>query len=193
MTHKLVSLKSRSLLGLFLVIAAALPAAAQDRPFYVDANVGQTSVDDIEGFPINESTTAFRLGTGYRVLPWLGVAAAFVDLGKIESMVDIGAAMPQRIESSADGFEVTVVGRAPLGDRFTLTAHAGVLWWAGNSSFGSLTSSDSGNDATWGVGAEYAMGPTFTVTAAWRRFMIDNVDADTVWLGLMVRFGDTRR
>jgi hypothetical protein len=178
-------------IALPLVLAAiAVPATAQDRPFHVEVNLGRTTIDDIDGISIDESATAFRLGTGYRFLPWLGIAGAFVDLGTIESTVDVGAGTPQPIEASADGFELALTGQLPLTETFALTAQAGVLWWTGDSSVGGISSSDSGNDSTWGVGAEYAFGPTFTVTANWRRYKIDNVDADTIWLGMMLRFGD---
>jgi len=177
-------------LALTVLAAAAAPAAAQDRPFFVGADLGRVSIDDVEGIPLNESTTAFRLGTGYRLLPWLGVEGAYVDLGTIESTVDIGTGTPQAIAASADGFEVTLTGRVPLGDAFALTAHAGMLWWTGDTSIGSTVSSDSGNDSTWGIGAEYAFGPAIVATAGWRRYTIDNVDADALWLGVMLRFGD---
>ena len=72
----------------------------------------------------------------------------------------------------------------------TLTAQAGVLWWTGDTSIAGDASSNSGNDRTWGVGAEYAFGPTFAGTAGWRSYSVDNVDADAIWLGMMIRFGD---
>lgn len=177
-------------LVLIALVAVAVPAAAQDRPFHVEANVGRTSIDDIDGFPISESAAAFRLGTGYNFLEWIGVAGAFVELGTIESTVDIGSGSPVPIKASADGFEVMLTGHIPLTDAFALTAQAGVLWWTGDSSVGGTNSSDSGNDSTWGLGAEYAIGPKFAVTAGWRRYTVDNVDADATWLGVMLRFGD---
>lgn len=177
-------------LVLIVLVAVPMPAAAQDRPFHVEVSAGRASIDDIDGFPLSESATAFRLGTGYNFLDWLGIAGAFVDLGTIESTVDIGSGSPVPIKASADGFEVTVTGHVPLTDAFALTAHAGVLWWTGDSSVSGTRSSDSGNDPTWGVGAEYAFGPKFAVTAGWRRYTVDNVDADATWLGVMMRFGD---
>ena len=176
----------------FVLAAAAAPVAAQDRPFFVEANIGNVSVDDIDGIPLSESSTAFRLGTGYDFFDWLRIGGAYVDLGSIESTVDIGAGSPVPVEASATGFEVTLTGRVPLGDAFALTADAGVLWWTGESSVDGIGSDESGNDFTWGVGAEYAFGPAFVVTADWRRYTVDNVDADAIWLGAMLRFGDAQ-
>jgi hypothetical protein len=179
-------------LALIVLLAVASPAAAQDRPFHVEANLGRASVDDIDGIPLSESSTAFRLGTGYTFRNWIGIAGAFVDLGTIESTVDIGSGSPALVKASANGFELTLTGRVPLTDAFALTADAGVLWWTGDSSVDGTSSSDSGNDFTWGVGAEYALGPVFAVTADWRRYTVDNVDADAIWLGAMLRFGDAQ-
>jgi opacity protein-like surface antigen len=173
-----------------ILAAAAAPAAAQDRPFYVEPNIGRTSIDDLGGARINESATAYRLGTGYRFLPWLGAAGAFVNLGTVNSSVDVGSGTPLAVEASADGFEVVLTGQLPLTDALALTAQAGFLWWKGDTSIDGLASSDSGNDFTWGVGAEYAFTPTLAATTSWRRYSIDNVDADTIWLGILVRFGD---
>lgn len=178
------------LLALIALSMAAVPAAAQGRPFHVEANVGIASIDDLEGLAIDESATAFRLGTGYRFLPWLGVSGAFVNLGSIGTTVDVGIGGPQTVEASADGFEVTLTGHVPLTDSLSLTAHAGMLWWTGDTNVAGVRDSDSGNDSTWGVGAEYAFGPTFAVTAGWRRYAVDSIDADAAWLGMMIRFGD---
>ena len=177
-------------LALVALVAAAAPAMAEDRPFHVEAEVGRMSVDDVDNAPLHDSTTAFRLGTGYRFLPWFGVTGAYVDLGTLESTVDIGAAPAVPVKASADGFELILTGRVPLTDALALTAHAGVLWWTGDTNVGGIASSDNGNDSTWGFGAEYAFGPRLTVTGDWRRYKVDNVDADAAWLGLMLRFGD---
>ena len=184
------SANRNALVPLVFTVLASTQAMADDRPFHVEADVGRVSVDDFEGIPLNESTTAFRLGTGYHFLRWLGVAGAYVDLGTIETSVDTGAGPAVPLEASADGFEVTLVGRVPLTEALALTAQAGILWWTGDTSIGGTVSSDNGNDSTWGIGAEYAFDPRFTVTGGWRRYSIDNVDADAAWLGLMIRFGD---
>jgi hypothetical protein len=175
------------------IVIAASPVQAQDRPFHVEANVGRTAVDDIDGIRLDESATAFRLGTGYRFLPWLGVSGGYVDVGTIEASVDLGGGTPEPVKATADGFETALTGHVPLTDRFALTAHAGILWWNGDTTVSGLTSSDSGSDSTWGVGAEYSLNATFNITAGWRRYTIDNVDADVTWLGLQVRFGDATR
>jgi hypothetical protein len=166
-------------------------ARAEDRPFHVEANVGRSSVDDIDGLSIDDAATAFRLETGYRFFDWLGVAGAFVDLGTIESSVEITPGALAPVKASADGFEVTVVGRAELTEKWAIAAHAGMLWWTGDASINGVVNSDSGNDSTWGIGAEYELKQAIVLTAGRRRYVVDDIDVDAAYLGVMVRFGDT--
>jgi Outer membrane protein beta-barrel domain len=186
--------RQRVILPLFMIAlaTAAVPAAAQDRRFHVEADLGRVSVNDIDGVPIDDSTMAFRLGTGYRLLDWLGVSGAYVDLGTIESSVDTGTGAPLSVEASASGFELTLSGHIPLTDALALTADTGVLWWTGDTNVGGTSSHDNGNDFTWGVGAEYAFGPSLALSAGWRRYKVEEVDADSIWLGMVLRFGDAR-
>lgn len=165
--------------------------AAQDRPFHVEANLGQASVDDVDGLPIDDADTAYRLATGYAFLDWFGITGGFVDLGTVEASIDIsGPGTPLPIEASADGFEVTLSGRLTLTDALAVTVNAGIFWWTSDTRIAGAADSDSGNDSTWGLGAEYALRPDLAVTAGWRRYTVDDVDADAAWLGLMVRFGE---
>ena len=196
MSRKSIVRQASFLLALGALSVATAPAAAQEPSFHVEANVGTVNVDSInaEGLEIDESTTAFRLGTGYRFLPWIGVSGAFVDLGSIDTTVDIGVGAPQleTVEASADGFEVTLTGYIPITDSLSAIVHGGVLWWTADTVFADINDSANGNDFTWGVGMEYSFKPTFAVTAGWRSYKLDDVDTDAVWLGMMIRFGDAR-
>lgn len=182
-----------SICRISLAATAALmlvsPVAAYDQPFHVEGNLGQAHVDDIDGFPINDASTAFRLATGYSFQDWLGVAGAFVDLGTVDGTVD-GPGAPVPIEASADGFEVTLFARFPLTETVAVAANAGVLWWTSDSRIAGVADDDSGNDSTWGLSAEYALRPTIAITAGWRRYTVDDVDADVGYMGVRVRFGD---
>jgi hypothetical protein len=131
------------------------------------------------------------LGTGYRFSRWFGVAGAYVNIGTIESTIAVAPGFLVPLEASADGFEVALTGHVPVSESFSLTAEFGMLWWTGDTSIDGAKSLENGNDTTFGIGAEYALGPTFTITANWRRYTIDDVDADTAWLGVRVNFGDS--
>jgi len=166
----------------------AAPAVASSLPFHVGASVGRTEIGDIDGFPIHDSATAFRLATGYRIIDWFGVDAAYVRLGSVQTTVESPA--PLRLEASADGFEVIAVARALLTEKLAVAAQGGIFWWNSEARAADLTSNTSGNDMTWGAGLEYAVRPAISITARWTRHVVDDVDADTIWLGVMMHFGD---
>lgn len=174
------------------LVSNAPPAIAVEDPFHVEADVGRVTVDDIGDARIDESSTYFRLATGYLFLPWLGISGAFVDLGTIDSRVAIGGGTAIPVKASANGFELAVNGRIALSDTLSLRADAGVLRWKGDTRIGGVAEHESGSDSAWGLGVEYAFASRFMLTGGWRRYRIDDVDADTTWVGLKVRFGDTQ-
>ncbi len=166
------------------------PANADDRPFHIAANVGQSSLDDVDGVRIDDSATAFRLDTGYRFSNWFGIDAAYVNLGTLDANVEIQPGTSSLFEASVDGFELGLVGRIPLGDKFAVFGRIGNYWWSGDATIGGVTSSESGNDVSYGIGAEFVINPSIVLTADWRRYSLDDVDLDSAMLGLVVRFGD---
>ena len=175
------------LLAAFTFVA---PANAGDRPFHIAANVGQSSLDDVDGVRIDDSTTAFRLDTGYRFSDWFGIDAAYVNMGTLDANVEIQPGTTSLFEASVDGFELGLVGRIPLGDKFAVFGRIGNYWWSGDATIGGVTSSESGNDVSYGIGAEFAINPSLVLTADWRRYSLDDVDLDAAMLGLVVRFGE---
>ena len=175
------------LLATFTFVA---PANAGDRPFHVAANVGQSSIDDADGIRIDDSATAFRLDTGYRFSNWFGFDAAYVNMGTLDANVEVQPGTTSSFEASADGFELGLVGRIPLGDKFAVFGRIGNYWWSGDVTIDGVESSESSSDVSYGIGAEFAIRPSFVLTADWRRYTLDDVDLDAAMLGLVVRFGE---
>ena len=89
------------------------PANAGDRPFHIAANIGQSSIDDVDSIRIDDSATAYRFDTGYRFSDWFGIDAAYVNLGTLDANVEILPGTSSSFEASADGFELGLVGRIP--------------------------------------------------------------------------------
>ena len=187
-----MTLINTRLFPILLLATASLvsPANADDRPFHVGASVGQSSVDDIDGVGVDDSATAFRLDTGYRLSSWFGIDAAYVNVGTLEADVVVSLGVTSAFEASADGFELGVFGRIPLGEKFALTGRVGNYWWSGDVSIDGMESSESGSDIAYGVGAEFAFNPSFALTADWRRYSLDDADIDFAMLGLVLRFGE---
>ncbi len=176
---------------LLATVTFASPANADDRPFHIAANIGQSSIDDIDGVGIDDSTTAFRLDTGYRFSDWFGIDAAYVNMGTLEADVTILPGTSSSFEASADGFELGLVGRIPLGDKLAVIGRIGNYWWSGDVSIDGLETSESGNDVAYGIGGEFTFTPSFGLTVDWRRYSLDDTDIDVAMLGLVIRFGDS--
>ncbi len=174
-----------SLLLVSYMIAAPVRA---DRPFNVQVDVGRSNVSD-SSVPLDEDATGFRLTAGYQIVPWLAVDLGYVDFGMFESNLIDPNGPPIPLEGSADGLELGLVGRVPLGDKFALTGRAGMLWWNSDVVVGGVPQSDSGNDFAYGLGVEMALNQRFVVTGAWQKFDIADTDVDLFSLGLRLRFG----
>jgi outer membrane autotransporter protein len=122
-----------------LVLAAAAPAHAQ---FYAGASVGRSDVSidrnaladaflDL-GFSgasttSSDTDTAYRAYAGYLFLPYLGVEAAYVDLGSFRFRTDVDPTGSLSGKPGIKGGELSLVGRLPIGERFAVYGRAGVF------------------------------------------------------------------
>jgi OOP family OmpA-OmpF porin len=170
------------------IVAPAVQAA--DSNFYAAIDIGRSSVDD-NSVPIDEDATGFRLAAGYQFIPWLAVDLGYVDFGTFEATFDDPFGPPITAKASADGLELGLIGRVPLGDKFAITARAGMYWWDSKVVAGGMTEHDSDNDFTYGLGVELALNQTFVLTGAWQNYKSSGVDIDLLTLGLQLRFGGT--
>jgi OOP family OmpA-OmpF porin len=177
--------------ALALVLAGASLAVTKAHcgEFYGQADLGRTTIDesiDADGFifGLDESATAYRLALGYEWSPWFSVEAGYNDLGKVDA--DLGFA---GVEAEADGFELGLVLRWPVGERFSLNARAGYLWWDAVTRVAAVRADDSGEDAFAGIGAEFHASERLAITLGWNRYRLDDLDADQATVGLRIRFG----
>ena len=157
---------------LFICLAGsimAMPSAAvagADSGFYIGAGVGDASVKDSD---FDESDSAYKLFGGYNIgfipLVDFAVEASYVDFGK-----------PTTTGSSIEVTGFNAYGLAGLSfGPFGVFAKAGALRWDEDSTFGTVSSSDSGTDPAYGVGARFAIG-SFAVRAEYEVYDLDNTD-----------------
>ena len=138
---------------------------------------------------LDEDATGFRLAAGYQFIPWLAVDLGYVDFGTFKATADDQFGTPITAEASAEGLELGLVGRVPIGDKFAITARAGQLWWDSKVVLGGMSQSNSGNDFAYGLGVELALNERFVLTGAWQKFDIENTEVDLLSLGVQLRFG----
>jgi outer membrane immunogenic protein len=153
------------LTALSLGLPAAVHAGA-DSGFYLGIGAGDATVKDTDA-NFDASDSAYKLFGGYNIgfIP-------LVDFAVEASYVDFGS--PSTSNGSIDVTGVDAFGLAGLSfGPFGLFAKAGMINWDADATFGTVSSSDSGSDPAYGVGARFAIGP-FSVRAEYEYFDIQS-------------------
>ncbi len=169
MSFKKVRILFICLAGSFLGIPAAAIAGA-DSGFYIGAGVGNATV---KNSALDESDSAYKIFGGYNIgfipLVDFAVEASYVDFGN-----------PSTSAGSVEASGVNAFGLAGLSfGPFGVFAKAGMLSWYADSTFGTESSSESGSDPAYGLGARFAIGP-FAVRAEYEVYELDSTDVDMV-------------
>ena len=154
MSFKKVKIVFVCLAGFFLGMPIVAVAGA-DSGFYIGAGVGDASVKDTN---FDESDSAYKLFGGYNIgfipLVDFAVEASYVDFGKPSTSAE-------SVEiSGLNAFGLAGLSFGPFG----IFAKAGAISWDSDSTSGIVSSSDSGTDPAYGVGARFAIG-SFSVRA----------------------------
>jgi outer membrane immunogenic protein len=174
--------KSRILHNCLCMFFLGMPAtvfAGADSGFYIGAGAGNATVKD-DNF--DESDSAYKLFGGYNIgfipLVDFAVEASYVDFGK-----------PSTSNASVDLTGVNAFGLAGLSfGPFGIFAKAGMINWNADSTFGSASSSDSGTDSAYGIGARFAIGP-LSVRAEYEKYDVSGVnDLDMVSVSAIYTF-----
>jgi outer membrane immunogenic protein len=150
------------LAGFFQAIPSAIAGA--DSGLYIGFGAGNATVKD-SGF--DESDSAYKIFGGYNfgVIPLvdLAVEASYADFGK-----------PSAGTTSADVSGLDAFGLAGLSfGPFGVFAKAGIISWDADVTSGTVTSSKSGTDSAYGVGARFAIG-SFSVRAEYEYFDLES-------------------
>ncbi len=161
---------------------------------YAHAELGRSAYsDDIdvdtEVINVDGTASSYRLALGYDANRYLAVEGGYVDFGEIDfGEIDVGGNTGS-LEGQADGLEFSIIGRLPLGDRFSLTGRAGLLWWDATTQAFDVRNDLSERDLFLGVGGEFSATEKLGISAGWTRYKLDDDDIDYFSLGLRFRFG----
>ncbi|MEP7043925.1 MAG: outer membrane beta-barrel protein [Dokdonella sp.] len=207
---------SRLALAAF-VLVTAVPAQAQ---FYVGASAGRSDnsidrsqrADEFLDLGFNSASTTSRDNdTGYRVyggywfLPYLGVEAAYVDLGSFRFRTEVDPTGSLSGTPRIKGGELSAVGRLPIGDQFSLYARAGVFAARTNTRYtgagsvilieGAERQRKSTTKPSYAIGAAYDFTHNLGLRAEWARYTKlgdeltgGQTDANLLSLGLTYTF-----
>ncbi len=153
----------------FLGMPAAVVAGAESG-LYIGVGVGDASVKDSN---FDASDSAYKVFGGYNIgfipLVDFAVEASYVDFGK-----------PSTSAGSIDVSGYNAFGLAGLSfGPFGIFAKAGMLSWDSDATFGASSTSESGSDPAYGLGARLAIG-SFSVRAEYEVYDLDGADLDMV-------------
>ena len=158
---------------------------------YIGLNAGQSDFSLGNGtglFSGDDKDTAYSIYAGSYFNPYLGLEAGYTDFGKARR----GGG-----ESKAMGFNLSLVGKYPLGSSINLLGKLGTTY--GRTEVSSLPGSgiasgkETGFGISYGVGAEYLFTPQLSAVAQYDEHRLefagagrDRIGATT--LGLRLRF-----
>lgn len=159
-----------------LMFCAATARAADDKGFYVGANLGQSNYADrariqLGNIPlgadgIDDEDVAWSITAGYRFSRYFAFEAGYVDLGDVSATLTDTSGVTDTVANArfdARGPTLTAIGYLPLG-KWSPFIKAGVLFdkvdlrlagRIGNSSFDLHGEAKDGETVVGGIGTEY--------------------------------------
>jgi len=165
---------------IFALVAASAfaisPAMAANNGPYIGAGIGDFGVK-VDGF--DASDTAFKVFGGYRFMDYFAAELEYIDGGTAED---------RGFEIDVSGWNLSGIGRLPIGEKFNVFAKLGMIFW--DADLGGIESgSDSGEDFSWGIGADFNFTDNLTVRGEYQMFEIEDTDSvDLAALSLIYRF-----
>jgi len=161
----------------------------------------QASGYDVTARLSDTSRTAWRVHGGYQFSKYLGVEAGYVDLGDVKStfsgdISDLEGLLSTANKlhpASAEGFDLSVVGRYAFGERFSVQARVGALRWDTRTSTLSeggqtIRRNDDGIDAVIGLGAAMNFGRNWVLGVDATRYEVSGDDINFIAAGLSYRW-----
>jgi OOP family OmpA-OmpF porin len=149
---------------LVMVIAAAAPASALDRGFYLGAGFGFSSFDvgdfydDYRPLRFEEGNPGFKVFGGYRIFNFLAVEVGYLDYGNITKREGLRG-FNERLSVGIDQWDASVLGVIPLGHKAGLFGKVGAASWDADVLYTAdgvpLDLSSSGTDLTYGLGVDF--------------------------------------
>jgi OmpA-OmpF porin, OOP family len=186
------------------VLAASLSGAAMaENPtgFYAGGAFGRLNldIDSPRDFgsnisrAVNSNDNTYKIFAGYRVLPFLAVEAAYMNLGKPNDAISSSGGNG-RYNLKADGFAPSVIGSIPLGP-VELSAKVGYYFYDVdvstnlNNPGSTFVTGHSRNDLFYGAGVGITVIDHLHIKAEYERLDLENYDnSDVVWLSAAWRF-----
>lgn len=162
-----------------LVVASSASYAADRTGFFVNGQVGQSSLDDET---LDDNDTSFAVGGSYR---WgmLGIEGGYVDLGEYENVYSVPD-LTTTTSADINGWTLGVNGHFNMTDNWYVSARLGIFHWDGSLDirreygFSPLESrvhfDESGSDWYAGIGVGYDFNSNFGLGLSYDRYKADS-------------------
>lgn len=139
------------------------------------------------GLGYDETDNAFKLYTGGYFHPNLGVEFGYLNVGKARRLGG---------DTKAQGFNLSLVGRAPLSEQFDVFGKIGTTYGrtdtSGLTATGANLGKEDGFGLSYGLGARWAFTPQWAAVVEWERHKFKFSDGDApvnlTTVGLQYRF-----
>jgi OOP family OmpA-OmpF porin len=186
-----------------------IPKGTPAKNFYGGFGMGVAKSDAPDGnqdgsvSDVNTDETGVAAGVflGYQLFNFLAIQGGYQDLGKSEfSGTSSGgtswAPGPVSTKQEAHGWELGVMGRWPISNRWYVLGFVGWFWWESketySESFGTGSVTESGSDVTYAVGFEFDHGLkdriVYRFMASHHEVGNDNYDVTGVSAAVVYRF-----
>ena len=158
---------------------------------YIGFNVGQSNLNLNNGngtFGIERSKNTYNLYGGSYFNEFIGLEVGYADFGRINR----GGG-----QTKADGFNLGLVGKLPLGSSFNLLGRLGTTYGrtdvSSSITSGVVAGKETGWGSSYGVGAEFLFNPQMSVVLQYDEYNLKFAGGtrdriNTTSLGLRYRF-----
>lgn len=173
---------------LLMVVALVCSPDARASGIYVQAEINRTFVDehvDVSnvGFRLDGKASGLRFAVGYDFNRYVSLEAGIIDFGKVSRTL-----FGRDVFADADGKEIGVIGRLPLGRSVALIGRFGTVWWDGDIGIDAASIGLSDRDQYVGAGIEFRPDERFAVGLIASKYRFDDLDFGTAALSLKFRF-----
>lgn len=156
----------------------------------------------LSGQDTDDVTTAYELAVGYQISPYVSAEGSYKHLGE-STMTATSSGGPSwagpgavRGEQEADGWALSISGRWPISERWTLVGTFGWFWWESEERYsevsGKSSITESGSAFTFSGGVEFDHGHkdriVYTAELGHQSVGDDSYDILTGFAGVLYRF-----
>ena len=179
-------------------MAQPVPAAPPVPKMWLGASLGQSRFDDslarglFTSGTVDAKSTAFKVFGGYQFNRYLGVEAAYVDLGNLAYSGEFSGTPVTNGKVGVKGLDISAIGTVALSEKVSAFGKLGLFAWEAHATDvapgATFNTQSSGRDASFGVGLGYAVTRYSDLRAEFESFRIGGDKASLFSVGVTFKF-----